>query len=364
MKILCIIDSLRSGGAQRQLVNLAKGFKERGHEVSFLVYHPHDFYNDELEHSDIKITCILEPSYIKRLIRMRRFIRKGNFDSVLSFLEAANFIATVSGFPYRRWKLVVGERSANPNILKSFKLRFYRWFHVFADYIVSNSESNMNLVIKANPLLRDKKKRVIYNMLNISNNFVGDWGVNKKKPSIFRLIIGASHSKLKNLDGLVEAVNLLPLDKKRQLKVDWYGEKDLDESLYMAKIKINKYQMTDIFTFYDPTPFLYAKMKEADGCGLFSFYEGFPNFICEAMVLGKPIICTKVSDLPLLLKNNTNAFFCNASDPASISNAIMNIMEMTKDEYDKMIKYNKEIASKKFDKEFIIDSYLNLLNKK
>ena len=145
---------------------------------------------------------------------MRRFIRKGNFDSVLSFLEAANFIATVSGFPYRRWKLVVGERSANPNILKSFKLRFYRWFHVFADYIVSNSESNMNLVIKANPLLRDKKKRVIYNMLNISNNFVGDWGVNKKKPSIFRLIIGASHSKLKNLDGLVEAVNLLPLDKK------------------------------------------------------------------------------------------------------------------------------------------------------
>lgn len=33
MKILCVIDSLGSGGAQRQLVSLAKGFKEKGNEV-------------------------------------------------------------------------------------------------------------------------------------------------------------------------------------------------------------------------------------------------------------------------------------------------------------------------------------------
>lgn len=39
MKILCVIDCLGSGGAQRQLVNLATAFKEKGHEVSFLVYH-------------------------------------------------------------------------------------------------------------------------------------------------------------------------------------------------------------------------------------------------------------------------------------------------------------------------------------
>ena len=43
MKILCLIDDLGSGGAQRQLVNLSKGFVSRGHEVSFLVYHPADF---------------------------------------------------------------------------------------------------------------------------------------------------------------------------------------------------------------------------------------------------------------------------------------------------------------------------------
>ena len=35
MNILCVIDILGSGGAQRQLVNIAIGFKERGHTVSF-----------------------------------------------------------------------------------------------------------------------------------------------------------------------------------------------------------------------------------------------------------------------------------------------------------------------------------------
>ena len=35
MKILCVINSLRPGGAQRQLVNLGIGFKEKGHEGGF-----------------------------------------------------------------------------------------------------------------------------------------------------------------------------------------------------------------------------------------------------------------------------------------------------------------------------------------
>src|SRR5690554_3748145 len=133
MKILCVIDSLGSGGAQRQLVNLALAFKDKGHKVSFLVYHSEPFYYATLEEQGINVLEVIEPSYIKRLLKMRRVIRNGKYDSVLSFLEAANFICEVSGFPFRKWRLVVGERSANPAILKSFKLRFYRFFHIFAE---------------------------------------------------------------------------------------------------------------------------------------------------------------------------------------------------------------------------------------
>ena len=43
-RILCFIDSLGAGGAQRQLVNLAFGLKKRDYIVSFLVYLVDDFY--------------------------------------------------------------------------------------------------------------------------------------------------------------------------------------------------------------------------------------------------------------------------------------------------------------------------------
>ena len=49
MKILCVIDSLGSGGAQRQLVQLAIGLKNKGVDVSFLMYHNIHFFKSELD---------------------------------------------------------------------------------------------------------------------------------------------------------------------------------------------------------------------------------------------------------------------------------------------------------------------------
>lgn len=116
MNILCVIDTLGAGGAQRQIVELAKGFVRRGHDVEFLTYYPIPFFNSVLESEGIHIFCIEESNYLMRLLKMRRFIRGRKYDAVLSFLEGANFICQVAGFPTRKWKLVVGERSANPEI--------------------------------------------------------------------------------------------------------------------------------------------------------------------------------------------------------------------------------------------------------
>ncbi|CDS91584.1 hypothetical protein BN1088_1400001 [Sphingobacterium sp. PM2-P1-29] len=41
MRVLCVIDSLGSGGAQKQLVEIGKGLKEDGYEVEFLIYYKH-----------------------------------------------------------------------------------------------------------------------------------------------------------------------------------------------------------------------------------------------------------------------------------------------------------------------------------
>lgn len=358
MKILCVIDSLGSGGAQRQLVELAIGFKERGHEVSFLVYHGEDFFRGYLDEVKISVNVIVEKNYLKRLFKMRNYIRKGNYNAVLSFLEAANFICEFAGLPWRKWKLIVGERSSNPQMLRSPKLRFFRWFHIFAGNVVANSYYNMSIVRKINPLLPKTKCSVIYNMIDFER-----W-----KPSIeyiplkhskLTLVVVASHGAIKNLKGLVSAVNLLTIEEKGKIIIKWYGEDRGDTALLDALKTIEKNNLQHIFEFHPPKKNIISFMHEADCLGLFSLYEGLPNTICEGMALGKMIVASKISDLPLIFQER---FLFDPYSPISISQVLKNTLALSSEELLLIGRYNQEQAKMLFNKEKILNKYLSLLS--
>jgi glycosyltransferase involved in cell wall biosynthesis len=363
MKILCVIDSLCFGGAQRQLVELAVAFNEKGHFVSFLTYHDIPFFKSKVEDAGITITCIQETNYIKRLLKMRRFIRQGDYHAVLSFLEAANFISILSGFPYRKWKLVVGERSADPKILKSFKLKVYRWFHLFADHIVANSNANMQFVQNVNPLLSDSKCHIIYNTVDFDyfrplKNFV------YKTKQKLSLVVAARIRYEKNLHGLIEALSLLKKEEQDQIKIDWYGKYDelsgTNNLLVGAFEKIKRSRLEKVITFHDATHDIKRKIQESDAVGLFSFYEGFPNIICEAMACEKPVICTNVSDVSHFLSHDPR-LLCDPNDPNSIKEALRYLIKLDHSKLKKIGTTNRTIALQRFEKESIVASYLHLL---
>lgn len=358
MKILCVIDSLGSGGAQRQLVNLAIAFREKEHDVSFLVYHSDPFYYDLLKKHDISIVEILEKSHVNRLLKMRKVIRNGKYDSVLSFLEVASFICEVSGFPYRNWRLIVGERSANPGIFKSFKLRFYRLFHLFADVVAANSYANLELVKKANPLLHSNKLQVIYNLIDFEKWQPAPEKYTFRKNGKFNLIVVASHQYLKNLAGLVEAVNLLNDKEKSQLIINWYGGDRQDNSKIDALDRINEHGLNEVFNFHEPTLDIATKVNEADALGLFSFYEGLPNAVCEAMVISKPVIASNVSDIHLLIDNN---YIFNSNNELEISEVLKNLLNLKEKELASIAMKNRARAIDLFDKDLITQKYLKLL---
>ena len=49
MKVCCVIDSLNSGGAQRQMTWLVRILAERGHDVRLLMYHDYRHFSPEVE---------------------------------------------------------------------------------------------------------------------------------------------------------------------------------------------------------------------------------------------------------------------------------------------------------------------------
>ncbi|AJH15304.1 glycosyltransferase family 4 protein [Myroides profundi] len=364
MKLLFFIDELGSGGAQRQMVNLALEFKDLGHSITFLTYRRSDFYEKVLIERDIEVINIPEEGgYFNRLQRCRKIIRTGQYDSVLAFLEGPCFIAEVASFPSRKWKLVVGERSANPAIMTSIKQKLYRILHFRADHVIANSQCNINMVLQVNPFLKKNKCGVIYNLYDLSKFEVNEDYVYKKDNKI-HIVIPANLRYWKNLEGLVEGVNLLSDSEKKQLKIAWYGhEFEIDDSKKKAVEKIKKYQLEDVFTFYPPTKEILPIMSNADAVGLFSHFEGLSNTICEAMALGKPIITTKVSDNEVFIKDKETGFLCESKDFDSIARALSALINSEATKLSEMGRENRQIFEKLFDRENILQRYLKLLNK-
>lgn len=358
MKILCVIDSLGSGGAQRQLVELAKGFKEKGHKVSFLTYHNINFFRPELVKHNIPVKTIIEPNYVKRLFKIRKAIRKHKPDSVLSFLEAANFMTTLAGIPLRKWKLVVGERSANPALLSSLKLRIMRIPLLFSDCIVANSYSNVGLFRKAVPIVPKRKFRVIYNALDMDLWSPSDQpiGIGEK----VSILVAASHQYLKNAKGLLKALKELDENERKRIRITWYGDESPDNSFNEAYAYMQEHGLKNNIEFRQAIPDIRDRMLKSNVIGLFSFHEGFPNVICEGMSLGKPVISSSVSDLPKILGKDSSFLF-NPRDIDSIKRTLKYILGLNPQELKKAGMRNRNIAVRNFERRRVIQEYLILM---
>ena len=86
-RVLCIIDSLGPGGAQRQIVGLASFLKNNEYDVVVACYYDNRFYVDKL------LTCGVPYVYLKkagntffRIWHVARYINKVGPDIVISYL--------------------------------------------------------------------------------------------------------------------------------------------------------------------------------------------------------------------------------------------------------------------------------------
>jgi len=231
--------------------------------------------------------------------------------------------------------------------------------HFFSDYVVANSYSNIEILKKVNPLLNNKNLKVIYNLVDSfywkpSENYIPL--LNGK----FNIVIGASHQYLKNALGLIKAVSSLSNSERARLKIEWYGDKSPDNSFEESTNFIKQHQLENVISFYPATKNLKEKFQLADMVGLFSFYEGLPNTICEAITVGKPVIVSSVSDLPHILKGTKNILF-DPMDYHSIANGLRKILTFSKEDLIELGKNNRDVISVKFNIENTIDLYESLI---
>lgn len=361
MHILCFIDCLGSGGAQRQLVGMAKGFQQHGHEVRFLTYHPGGHFLPELEAANIPCVCIPKTRCLRRILEVRRVLRQGWQDVVLAFIEAPNLYAEFAGLPSRKWGLVVGERNAHPDMERGWR-RWLRWPHRFADAVVANSHANRLMLERAWPALRHKL-RTIYNAVDL-NRFrpPPSPGPGESSNSPLRMVVVASYQRVKNMMGLAQALQLLRQSGGRGVVVDWYGATPPDQKPLQASTAfVKSHGLASILRFHPTIREVEAKYQRADLVGLFSEHEGLPNVVCEGMACGRPIVMSDVCDARQLVEEGKNGFLCDPHSPTSIASAISRMAALSTADRLQMGLESRRRAEQLFDAEIIVGRYERIL---
>lgn len=361
-KILFLSRSLGAGGAEKRMVTVARLLKKRGCEIKLISYSNNKFFSDQLEKENISVVWLLEGGFWKKLRTIRDIIKHEHFQTVISFLPTLNIINCIASIGLKH-KVIIGESSASSQFEQFMGWKYVIRAHVedwlawaFADFIVSNSDNARDLRKKRSKFL-SKKIGTIHNPVSVPTPKL-DYIC--KKDGILHVVVAASVQPIKNPIAVIKAISELEVKYRTQLKLDWYGSV-IDESLKEQVIReIETAHLEKTINFHDATNDIGVVMGQADIVALFSVAEGLPNAICEGMMLGKPIIMTRISDYKKMV-DELNGFLCDSNDIISIKDAFVNAIDTPETNLLSMGKKSQEIAVKLFSPEKVGDEWHTLI---
>lgn len=358
-KILCVIDSLGAGGAQRQMVGLATMLKEKGYSVKVLIYHNSLFYADVLKVSNVSFEIINDNGRsVSRIRKIAQYIRKDRPDVVISYLDTPNICTCLSKLRNKRTRLFVSERSFSTTTGKKEIVRFnlYR----FADKVIPNSYSQSEYIRKTFGFLA-KKVVTIPNFVDLESFSPINNKVRNIVPEI--LVVGTIY-EVKNTLALIKAVASLKGEGYR-FHISWYGKgnqyKDYFEYVERCQQEIQRLGIEDFIELKEKTTQIRVFYQKADYFCLPSLFEGTPNVICEAMACGLPVLCSNVCDNPQYVIDGENGFLFNPHDINSITSAFKRAFSLDVNQYESFCTKSRRLAEEKLSKERFINDYIRLI---
>lgn len=366
MKILCIIDHFGSGGAQRQMVNLARGLKQHGHEVEFFIYFPqYSFFRKQIEECGIPIHEFYKGrGFSLRLIKkLNVLIRNKRYEIVISFLINPNIYAELSFIFSTSSKLVVSERSSHFGDKSFVTARFKRNLHRLSDYVITNSVAHTNWLLQEFSWLKGKCK-TIYNGLDLSL-YPGKPNVPARRQDL-RLIVIGRVVKDKNVVNLIEGLNIFHLVNGWVPKLSWVGRR-MDSTFAGRKYcKIIDARLDSLpavkcnWHWLGERSDIPMQLNEHHALIHPSLYEGLPNVICEALAAGRPIIASNVCDNGTLVPSGDRGFLFDPESPESIAESIKRLALMKEGDWIRMSKSARHYAETTLSVELFIAKYEKL----
>lgn len=353
MHLLCFIPTLSSGGAERVITNLSNYWAKKNWKITIVTLSKESsFYKLDPAISHIKLdimnnsskTILKFSNNFNRIIEIRKTIKTSNPDAVLSFITTTNIIVSIASIGLQL-PIIVSERN-NPYIYPKERvwrlLRYITYFAISNNIVVQTKSSEVffkkwvkrKLHIIPNPVLIPLENRTA-----LKEDLQEVVSYKKKKTIIAmgRLV------PQKNFELLINAFELIS-HKNTDWNLDIWGEGPLRESLEST---IQKKGLSDRVFLKGKTEQPLLQMSNADIFVLSSFYEGFPNVLCEAMSCGLPVVSTNCQGASDIIRNGYDGFIVPIDNCQELSNTIEKII--TNDELRKRLSRNAREICYRFD---------------
>lgn len=351
MKIFLIIPTLRQGGAERVMSELANEFAKQKHEVHLiLLARASDFYRIDDPVSIHRLAFVNRGRFrklfdeIKVLFKLRNLLSLHKPDATLSFIDKYNIFTLIASYNLKI-KVFVSDRS-NPYIKIPFFLSFLKVFtYNHANGIIAQTQLAKNILAKKT---KNRNIKVIPNPLKNIEHFPE---VSREKIilNVGRLVPEKGHKYLleafSKLDGNTWKLVILGDGPLRDELQDYAKELKIDDSLHMPGSVKNVDEwlaQSSIFAFT-------------------SISEGFPNALVEAMAAGLPCISFDCDAGPRdIIEDGINGFLSPLYDVESLHHIMSLLIENPQLRLE--IGFEATSVRTKYDKKIIAEKYLDLFN--
>lgn len=296
MKILHVITSLRSGGAEKLMIDLLPRLRDLGNDVELLLFDgtKTPFY-EELEKTGIKIHHLSIGGNVYNplnIIQLIKYIRQ--FDIIHTHNTACQYFVPLAKILSRAiCKLFTTEHSTN-NRRRQYKFFKYIDKFIYSRYkfIISISEKATNSL--AHFVGNKDNITTVENGIDLSKFRKFKAPILDDTKKIITMVAGFRDAK--DQDTLIRAIALLP----REYKLWLIGDGERRNVLENLAAELNITDRVKFWGVQSNIPFI---LEQSHIVVLSSHWEGFGLAAVEAMSASRPVIASNVDGLREVVKD-------------------------------------------------------------